>query len=252
MRSRENATSVLMFHFRRTRILYPERFIIFLLAFGMLTLLVACAGGTQPPTNPPSVQGAVEPGVSQTMAIKPGHTAIPHPLANVEQLDEHLGIWRGYVASIPNSYGMAAAVNLRLFPRVQAAFLTRGVEPNEAERFEPDLSFREFIFKTISKGEPLPEFAVIVERLRFLGRLMDEPAISLSEGQQYAINILGTNNQITFDLAVAGLLENADPWSRETLSRMVQRNFDKFTFEFPGGSLLNHMGTNSFLPDFSD
>lgn len=237
-----------MLMFRRTRLLQAH--IILFALLGILMALVACAGGTQPPTNPPSVQRAVEPGVSQTIAIKTGHTAMPHPLANVEQLDEHLGIWRGYVASIQNSYGMAAAVNLRLFPRVQAAFLTRGVEPNGAERFEPDLSFREFIIKT--KGEPLPEFAVIVERLRFLGTLMDEPAVSLSEGQQYAINILGTNNQITFDLAVAGLLEMADPWSRETLSRMVQYFFDKFTFEFPGGSLLNHMGTNSFLPDFSD
>lgn len=205
------------------------------------------ATGASVPTPPNEAAATIEAAVSQTIEARTGPTATPNPLVNVEQLDEHLGIWRGYVASRPNTVGMVAAVYQLLFPRVQGAYLTRGAEPTEAEGFEPDLSFREFI----SREEPLPEYATIVERLRFLGRLMDEPANSLSEGQKYAIDIFGTNNQLTFDLAIAGLLNNADPHARDALFRMVQRDFDRFTFESPGGSLLNYMSTNSFLPDFS-
>ena len=210
-----------------------------ILAFGVLLALYGCANSEG------DIRRIADESVATALALFPTTTPQPtasatptptlHPLANVEPLDEHYSIYRGYMATYSQT------LIDYLFPSVQADYLTRGADPTKPNNFDRDLTFREFLQDASEVVEP----SEILDRLRSVGELLERPREGLTPGQQYTIDLLANDNQLTFELAVKPFIAQGPALFRPAAEDFLQREFDRFMFESSGQSFLHYLT----LPD---
>lgn len=128
-----------------------------------------------------------------------------------------------------------------LFPSVQTDYLTRGADSLGSNIFDRDLTFRDFLRDMSEVPEPL----AILNRLRSFWELLDKPQEGLTPGQQYTIDLLANDNQLTFKLAVKPFISQGPALFRTSAGDFYQEEFDRFMFESPGQSSLLYLT----LPD---